>query len=93
MLHLFYLPIFAKWHNNTSNIKPFRANTLVLYYQGISEHQLEKILRTYFDYNMRGGKCDFVTVITDFFLTLLLFVHMTEPNTAIKPSIVDYLLA
>ena len=28
-----------------------------------------------------------------FLLTLLLFVHMTEPNTAIKPSIVDYLLA
>ena len=22
-----------------------------------------------------------------------MFVHMTEPNTAIKPSIVDYLLA
>ena len=40
---------------------------------------------------MRRGKCDFVTVITDF--TLLLFVHMTEPNTAIKSSIVDNLLA
>ena len=26
-------------------------------------------------------------------LTLLLFVHMTEPNTAIKSSIVDKLLA
>ena len=28
-----------------------------------------------------------------FLLTLLLFVHMTEPNTAIKSSIVDNLLA
>ena len=86
-------PDIAKWHNTTSNIKPFRANTLVLYYQGISGHQPEKILLTYFEYNMRKEKCDFVTVITDFFLILLLFVHRTEPNTAIKPSIVDHLLA
>ena len=86
-------PYNAKWHNNTSNIKPFRVNTLVLYYQGISGHQPEKLLRTYFEYNMRREKCEFVAVITDFFLTLILFMHMTEPNTAIKPSIVNYLLA
>ena len=59
----------------------------------MSGHKPEKMLRTYFEYNMRKEKCDVVTVITDFFRTLLLFVHMTEPNTAIKPSIVGYLLA
>ena len=73
----------AQWQNNTSYIKPFKANTLILYYQWISGHQPEKILRTYFEYNMRKRKCDFVTVMTD----------LTEPNTAIKSSIVDYFLA
>ena len=43
---------------------------------------------------MRKGKCDFVTDNGSFSLTLLLlFVHLTEPNTAIKPCIVDYFLA
>ena len=47
----------AQWQNNTSYIKPFKANTLILYYQWISEHQPEKkILRTYFESNMRKGK-------------------------------------
>ena len=55
----------------------------------MSGHQPEEMLRTYFKYNMRKEKCDFVTVISDFFS----FVHMTEPSSVIKPSIVDHLLA
>ena len=56
-----YLPVLssdvAQWQNNTSYIKPFRANTLILYYQWISWHQPEKKqLRTYFEYNMRKEK-------------------------------------
>ena len=59
-------PDVAQWQNNTSYIKPFRTNALVLYCQEMSGHQPEKMLRSYFEYNMRKGKCDFVTVITDF---------------------------
>ena len=36
-------PDVAQWQNNTSYIKPFKANILVLYYQKISGHQPEKI--------------------------------------------------
>ena len=35
-------PDVAQWQNNTSYIKPFKANTLILSYQGISGHQPEK---------------------------------------------------
>ena len=28
-------PDVAQWRNNTSYTKPFKANTLILYYQGI----------------------------------------------------------
>ena len=77
----------------TSYIKTFRTNTLVLCYQGMSGHKPGKMLRNYFEYNTRKEKCDVVTIITDVFLTLLLFVHMTEPSTTIEPRIVDFLLA
>ena len=60
-------PDVAQCQNNTFYIKPFRTNALMLYCQEISRHQPEKMLRSYFEYNMRKGKCDFVTVITDFF--------------------------
>ena len=63
-----------------SNIKPFKANILVLYYQEISGHQPEKMLRTYFEYNMRKEKMRCHHCYNGRFLTLLLFVYMTEPN-------------
>ena len=54
----------AQLQNNTSYIELFRANALVLCYQGMSGHQPEKMLRTYFEYNMRKEKYDVVTVFT-----------------------------
>ena len=64
-------------------MKPFRTNALVLFCQEKSRHQPErkKILRSYVEYNMWKGKCDVVTVITDFLPFFRLFVPMTEPNT------------
>ena len=57
-------PDVAQCQNNTSYLKPFRTNALVLNYQEMSGHQPEKMLRSYFEYNMRKGKCDVVTVST-----------------------------
>ena len=64
LLDLF--PDIAQCQNNTSYIKPFRANVLVLYYQGMSRHHPEKMLRSYFEYNKKkkGGECDVLTVST-----------------------------
>ena len=51
--------------NNTSYIKPFRTNALELFFQEVSRHQPEKkMLRSYFEYNRRNGKCDVVKLST-----------------------------
>ena len=60
-------PNVAQWQNNTAYIKPFKANTLILYYQGISGHQPEKCFVLISSIIWERGKCDIVTVITEFF--------------------------
>ena len=58
-------------------MKPFKANALVLYYQGVSGHQPEKkILRSYFKCDMKNEKRDVVRL-----------------GTTIEPKIMAYLQA
>ena len=60
-------PDDALCQNNTSYIKPVRANALVLYYQRMSRHQPEKrkkMFRPYFEYKMKEGKCEVVPFST-----------------------------
>ena len=56
-------PDVAQLQNNTSYIKPFRANALVQNYPGMSRPK-KKMLRPYFEYSMRKGKCDVVKLGT-----------------------------
>ena len=60
-------PDIAQWQNNASYIKPFKANTLILYYQGISGHQPEEYFVLISSVILEREKCDFVTVIAKFF--------------------------
>ena len=59
-------PDVAQCQNNTSYIKPFRTNALELFSQGCRDTSPKKMLRSYFEYNRRNGKCDVVTDITEF---------------------------